>query len=153
MKTLCAFLAILLVPGIAAAQALLPVTFQWDASATPSTTENPIKYRVCYSLQAPANWPAGSLPTDRVCADAGTLLEWRLSMPTGTRYVFCTARNYGVTSDGVINPGYEQESGASNVLRIEIFAPPGNPKNIRIKSVSAAMQTISGQTMSMREGD
>ena len=67
--------AILAMATIASAQTTLPVTFQWDASTTPGTTDNPIRYRLCTSVTAPATWPTGGLPTDRVCGDAGLLLE------------------------------------------------------------------------------
>ena len=146
MKSYIFLILMLSLTTLASAQTL-PVTFAWDASTTPGTTANPIKYKLCLSPTAPTTWPAGQNPTDRICADAGTALEWKFDMTLGVRYVFATARNFGLTADGVINPNFEQESGPSNVLRIEVFAPPGRPDKVRIKSVTQAMNSISGQTL------
>ena len=144
MRLLMIALGVLLMVPLAAAQTL-PVIFQWDASTSPSPTENPIKYRLCTSATAP---PYAALPGDRVCADAGAALEQTLQMVVGIKYVFATARNLGVASDGTLDPNYEQESGPSNVLRIEVFAPPGRPDKIRIKSVQQAWGSLNGQTLS-----
>jgi len=144
MRLLMIVLGVLFVVPLAAAQTL-PVIFQWDASPSPSPVENPIKYRLCTSVTAP---PYTELPVNRVCTDAGVALEQSLQMAVGVKYVFATARNLGVSSDGTLNPAYEQESGPSNVLRVEVFAPPGRPDKIRIKSVQQAWGTENGQTLS-----
>lgn len=146
MKRILFTLIFLSLASIASAQTL-PVIFQWDASATPSTTTNPIKYKLCLSSIAPATWPVGGFPSDRICADTLTALEWKFDMAVGIKYVFATARNFGLTVDGVIDPTKEQESGPSNVLKIEVFAPPGRPDKVRIKSVTQAMGTTSGATL------
>lgn len=140
------FFSLLLISGLVFAQSI-PVTFQWDASATIGTTDNPIKYRMCSSSIAPASWPTGGFPTDRVVRDAGTALEFPVNIVVGTFYFFATAYNYGMTVDGVIDTTKLQESGPSNVLKIVVTAPPGNPSKVRIKSVTQVQGTTSGQTM------
>lgn len=122
----------------------LPLSFQWDASATQGTVDNPIKYRLCSSMLPPSAWPVGSLPTDRVIRDAGTSLELNVNSTIGTYYYFATAYNYGLTVDGVIDTTKLQESGPSNVLKIVITSPPGNPLKLRLKSVSIVAGSQSG---------
>jgi hypothetical protein len=130
------FLSLMLLLATITSAQTIPVTFAWDASVTPSTTENPIKYKLCLSPTAPATWPAGTNPTDRICAETGPLLEWKFDMTVGTRYVFATAYYYGMTVDGAIDTTKFLESGPSNVLRIEVFAPPGRPDKVRIKTTT-----------------
>ena len=146
MKKLVLLSIMLLTTSFALAQTI-PVTFAWDASVTPSTPENPIKYKLCLSPTAPATWPAGANPTDRICADAGILLEQLLNMTVGTRYIFATAYYFGMTVDGVIDPTKFLESGPSNVLKVVVFAPPGNPSKVRVKSITNVMNSTSGQIL------
>lgn len=144
MKRLFVLSLFLAIPAVLSAQTL-PVTFQWDASATVGTADNPIKYNMCHSAAAPVG---GGLPADRVCVDAATALEALVQAPRGVRFYFATARMFALTVDGALS-GDVMESGPSNVLRVEVFAPPGNPSKIRIKSVTQAMDTSSGQTVNM----
>ena len=125
----------------------LPLSFAWDASSTPGTVDNPIKYRLCSSLLPPSTWPVGSLPADWVIRDAGTALELNTNVIVGTYYFFATAINYGLTVDGILDTTKLQESGPSNVLKLVVTAPPGNPLKIRLKSVSTVMGSSSGSTL------
>lgn len=152
MKTLYAVLAVLLFASLCQAQSL-PVTFAWDASADgPGPATNPVLYRLCTTPTAPAGW-GSTLPADRVIHDAGAVLELQVGMSVGVVYVFATARNLGLSVDGTPNPNIVQESGPSNVLRIEVFAPPGRPDKVRIKSVTQVQGTTSGQTMAYRSAE
>ena len=135
-----------LLTSFAGAQTL-PLSFAWDASATPGTTDNPIKYRLCSSLLPPSAWPVGALPSDRVIREAGTALELNTNVMIGTYYFFATAYNYGLTVDGVLDTTKLQESGPSNVLKLVVTAPPGNPLKIRLKSVSIVAGSASGSTL------
>lgn len=125
----------------------VPVTFAWDASTTVGTVENPIKYNLCSTSIVPTSWPAGGFPPDRAARNAGTALELQVGIVVGTFYFFATAYYYGMTVDGVLDTTKTLESGPSNVLKIVVFAPPGNPSKVRIKSVTAAMGSTSGQTI------
>lgn len=125
----------------------LPLSFAWDASTTPGTVENPIKYRLCSTMLPPAGWPVGGLPSDRVIREAGTALELNTNIMIGTYYFFATAINYGLTVDGVLDTTKLQESGPSNVLKLVVTAPPGNPLKIRLKSVSTVAGSQSGSTL------
>ncbi|MCJ7761674.1 hypothetical protein MUP59_11135 [Candidatus Bathyarchaeota archaeon] len=125
----------------------LPLSFAWDASATPGTIENPIKYRLCSTMLPPVGWPVGGLPPDRVIREAGTSLELNTGIMVGTYYFFATAYNYGLTVDGVLDTTKFQESGPSNVLKLVVTAPPGNPLKLRLKSVSIVAGSQSGSTL------
>lgn len=148
MKNCLLLIAALLLSTLAHAQApFIPVTFAWDTSSTVGTVENPIKYNLCSTSIAPANWPAGGFPPDRAARNAGTALELQMGIVVGTFYFFATAYYYGMTVDGVLDTTKTLESGPSNVLKIVVFAPPGNPSKVRIKSVTNAMGSTSGQTI------
>jgi len=107
------------------AWAQLTVTFAWDASATPSPADNPIKYKLYTSAS-----PDYSSPT---VVEAGTALEVQKALAVGRVWVWCTAY-YNALVDG-LPTGPVLESDKSNVLQIEVFAPPGRPDKPRIKSV------------------
>jgi hypothetical protein len=124
----------------------LPLLFQWDPSATQGTADNPIKYRLCSSRLPPASWTT-PLPSDRVINEAGTALEFNVNSMVGTYYYFATAYNYGLSVDGVLDLTKIQESGPSNVLKIVITSPPGNPLKLRLKSVSVVAGSTSGATL------
>ena len=123
------------------------VTFAWDASesAATQTPSNPVKYRLCLSPVAP---PYSPLPETRTIVDTGTALEGVLPISRGITYVFATAYWCGLMSDGVCQDpvGTVSESGPSNVLKLEVTIPPGNPRNYRIRS-SVVAKTQSGQTI------
>ena len=50
----------------------------------------------------------------------------------GSCYVFATAHWCAVISDGACSGTATVESGASNVLRLPVQVPPGNPQNYRV---------------------
>ena len=127
------FIAAFMTASAAAQQ--IKVTFQWDASATQSTPENPIKYRLCWMPAMPPT--DGTYPETRTINEAGDSLVYDATMGTGTFYVFATAFYYGMRVDAVLDATRLLESGPSNVIKIEIFAPPGNPSKIRIKGATA----------------
>jgi hypothetical protein len=110
---------------------------------------NPVKYKLCTSAVDPISWPSGALPADRVCTDVGIALQQALQMAVGVKFVFATAYNLGLSVDGTPNPAVVQESGPSNVLKVEIFAPPGRPDKLRVKSVQQVMDSTSGRFMKM----
>jgi hypothetical protein len=135
-----------LLTSFAGAQTL-PLSFAWDASATLGTVDNPIKYRLCSTMLPPTGWPVGGLPSDRVIRESGTALELNTNVMIGTYYFFATAYNYGLTVDGVLDTTKFQESGPSNILKLVVTAPPGNPLKIRLKSVSIVAGSASGTTL------
>ena len=118
MKLLLAIL-LLAMPAMA-----VDVPFAWDASASPSTPENPILYRF-YTCDSVAL-------TTCIKTDVGQTLTWIEPLPIGTSYVYVTALQYTIMGDGKVS-GPIAESDKSNVMKVEIKSPPGNPKNIRIK--------------------
>ena len=75
--------------------------------------------------------------------DTGTALQYDLPMSRGTIYLYVTAWWYDLVVDG-IPQGQALESGKSNVLRVDVQIPPGNPSNARIR-VSTVANTESGQ--------
>lgn len=105
------------------------VQLAWDASATPSTPENPIQYYLYACLDSAL----------KNCAqyDAAQNLTYgpiALQHAT-TTWFYATARNHAIA---IINEAGEttmfvQESDKSNILQVKAFAPPGNPKNNRIQ--------------------
>jgi len=148
-RVLFVILAVFAIQAAAIAQTLA-VPYQWDASADgPGPVNNPVKYKLCTSAVDPISWPSGSFPADRVCIDAGIVLQQTLQMAVGIKFVFATAYNLGLSVDGTPNPAVVQESGPSNVLKVEIFAPPGRPDKLRVKSVQQVMDSTSGQFMKM----
>lgn len=120
----------------AAAQSITK-TFAWDASTTTSTPENPIRYKfyVC----------PNQTYTNCTIGDAGTALEFQYPLVTGVSYVYVTAWYNALTVDGVPTSDV-LESGKSNILKLEVRVPPGNPGNARIK-VTQIAGSASGQTL------
>jgi hypothetical protein len=148
-RVLFVILAVFAIQAAAIAQTLA-VPYQWDASADgPGPVNNPVKYKLCTSAVDPISWPSGSFPADRVCIDAGIVLQQTLQMAVGIKFVFATAYNLGLSVDGTPNPAVVQESGPSNILKVEIFAPPGRPDKLRVKSVQQVMDSTTGQFMKM----
>jgi hypothetical protein len=129
------------------AQAEAPATFQWDASVDAATApaNNPVKYRLYVS----STLPAGTVPTGATMHDTALLLEHQVSFPSGTFYVFATAYWNALTVDGVPIAGSVVESGLSNVLKVEVKVPPGNPRNARFK-VTGVAQSQTGQTVGFK---
>lgn len=142
MKKSALFVSMFLIWNIASQAQTLPVTFVWD----PSTTAG-VSYRLCWMPVAPPD--AAPYPDTRVIHESGPALEYQAQMPTGIFYVFATATVPAMTVDGI--PGGLLESGPSNVLRIEVFSPPGRPDKIRIKSVSQVADN--GQAVTVRSGE
>ena len=146
MRRTLLLLTFLLLAASAWAQAV-NVIFQWDASDSAATqaAANPVKYRLCSSLTAP---PYATLPADRIILGVETALEGTLSLTRGTFYVFATAYWCGLMVDDVCEDllGTVSESGHSNILKVELTIPPGNPKNYRIRTSSVAASQ-SGQTL------
>lgn len=125
-KAMGIILVLLLFVGVASAQ--VNVTFAWDASDTPSTATHPIGYR----LHLCSNETLTACQTN----EAGQNLEKQLQLGANSlNWVYATC--YWDLIEGQPNAGIV-ESEKSNVLRIQIFSPPGNPKNPRIKVVTVA---------------
>lgn len=116
------FLLIFLLLSSAACAA--DITFQWDASITPSLPENPILYSIYVCTDAALTQCANN--------NAGQSLTLIVRLNSGVYWVYATARNYAVVSDG-IPQGPIQESDKSNILAFRIQVPPGNPGNVKIR--------------------
>lgn len=146
MKYLLLILSMMLTIETAWAQSV-NITFAWDASDSAATAPatNPVKYRLCTSVTAP---PYATLPADRIITDAGTALEKMVPLARGTVYAFATAYWCATVVDGVCQGTAIAESGPSNILKVDISIPPGNPKNYKVKTTSIA-ETTNGQTMQM----
>lgn len=120
----------------APAMAQIPIPLTWDASATPSTPENPINYRVYKCTN----------DTMVACEqeEAGTATEFSgfMQVHAEQAYYHVTAWNYDIESEnletGEVVLGDLQESMPSNRLRVKVNQPPGNPDNIKIKVQSYA---------------
>ena len=124
MKRLILLLVVLLVPTMAVAQTVT-ITFAWDASLSgPGPVDNPVKYKLYKCTDV-----AATLCTS---ADAGIALTLAQSVATGTTYWYATAYQNGIIADGV--PMGILESGKSNVLKLIVNVPPGNPKNAKVRS-------------------
>ena len=124
MKTL--LLTVMLITLCAVAQAqTVTITFAWDASTDgPGPADNPVKYKLYKCTDA-----AATLCTS---TDAGPALTLAQSVTTGTTYWYATAYQNGIIADGV--PMGILESGKSNVLKLIVNVPPGNPKNAKVRS-------------------
>jgi len=136
-----ALLVAVLAAPMAQAQSLA-VNFQWDASsddAAAAGTVNPIKYRLKVSPNADLSLPA-VVESDRA-------LTASVTIPVGVVYVYATAYRYALVNDTPTGP--ELESGPSNVLKLEVFAPPGRPDKVRLKSVTTVAESQSGSTVKM----
>lgn len=126
--------------AIAAAQA--DVTFAWDVSdsAAGAPANNPVRYRL-YSC-------ADQALTQCAPNEAGTALEHKLTLAGGVYYILARAYWNALTVDG--NPtGDALESGNSNVLKVEVHVPPGNPKNTRVR-VTTVAESETGQAVQMK---
>jgi hypothetical protein len=136
MRNWILFCALLLVIPPVMAQVEAPATFAWDASIDAATApaNNPVKYR----LYIVTTIPGSTVPVGSVPRDAGTALEKSASFPSGTFYVFVTAYWNALTVDGVPIAGSVVESGLSNVLKVEVKVPPGNPRNAKFKVTTVA---------------
>ena len=145
-RTLFVICALFAIQAAASAQTV-NITFAWDASDSAATAPatNPVKYRLCTSATAP---PYTTLPADRVITEAGTALEKMVPLGRGTVYAFATAYWCATVVDGVCQGTAIAESGPSNVLKVDISIPPGNPKNFKVKATQIA-ETMNGQTMQM----
>jgi len=119
--------ALLMILFVAVAEAQVNITFGWDPSADgPGPADNPIKYKLYKCTDAGA--------TICTAVDAGTALELTQSVTTGVTYWYVTAYNMGLVVDGV--PSGIQESGKSNILKLVVNQPPGNPKNAKVRTYS-----------------
>jgi hypothetical protein len=147
MKSLTLFLAMMLVAAFALAQAQTPVTFAWDASDSAATAPagNPVNYRLYVSTTL----PTGTVPAGATVHDTGIVLEHLVQFTSGTFYVFCTAYWNALTVDGAPIAGTTLESGLSNVLKVEVKVPPGNPKNARFK-VTTVAESQTGQSIGFK---
>ena len=118
----------------ASAFAQVNVQFAWDASDTPSTAENPIRY---YLYQC-----SDIALTNCAQHDADTALTYGPISLThaSTTWFYATARNFSLEVDGTPT-GDLQESPKSNILQVKAFSPPGNPKNQRIQVVQIGEST------------
>lgn len=147
MKSLTLILALLFLTATSMAQAEAPATFAWDASADAATApaNNPVKYRLYVSTTL----PTGTVPTGATLHDTGLILEHQVGFPSGTFYVFATAYWNALTVDGIPIAGSVVESGLSNVLKVEVKVPPGNPKNARFKITTVA-ESQTGQSIGFK---
>lgn len=147
MKRILFVFSVMLVMRVATFAQSVNITFAWDASSDagnfPAT--NPVKYRLNVSATAP---PYATLPADRQIVEADTALEAVRPFTRGSYFVFATAYACAVVSDGICQGTEIAESGASNVLKIDVSIPPGKPGNYRIRQTQLAEST-SGQTMQM----
>lgn len=147
MKRILFIVLALFAVQVAAFGQTVNITFTWDASDSAATApaSNPVKYRMCTSATAP---PYATLPADRTIAETGTALEKMIPLGRGTVYAFATAYWCATVVDGVCQGTEIAESGPSNILKVDISIPPGNPKNYKVKTTSIA-ETTNGQTMQM----
>lgn len=118
-------------PGLA--QTPVNITFGWDKSSDdtrdPAST-HPVTYRLYVSPTAPVG---GVMPETAGKHEAGTALELMVSMSAGTYYVAASAF-WCAVHDGTQCQGTAMvESGLSNVLRLIVQVPPGNPSNYRVR--------------------
>ena len=149
MKRLTLLLVTLLIASTVAMAQSVPATFAWDASVDgPGPDNNPVKYRLYVSTTL----PAGSIPADAVQNDAGIALEKTVTFTTGTFYVFATAYWNALTVNGLPVAGTVLESGLSNVLKVEVRVPPGNPKNAKFKVTNVAQSTTGQSVIFRRRG-
>lgn len=146
MKHFTLLLATLLIVSTMAVAQTVPATFAWDASTDgPGPVTNPIKYRLYVSTAL----PAGTIPAGAIQNDAGIALEKAVSFASGTFYVFATAYCNALTVDGLPVVGSIVESGLSNVLKVDVRIPPGNPKNVKFR-VTGVAQSTTGQSVTFR---
>ena len=146
MKRLTLLLATLLIASTMALAQSVPATFAWDASTDgPGPANNPVKYRLYVS----AVLPTGTIPAGAAQNDAGIALEKAVTFTTGTYYIFATAYWNALTVDGLPVADTILESGLSNVLKVEVRVPPGNPKNAKFKVTNVA-QSTTGQSVTFR---
>jgi hypothetical protein len=117
-------------------------TVAWDASSSAATApvDNPVKYRL-YTC-------ADQTFTGCQVQEAGTALEIPHTFQSGTVFQFATAYWYALVVDGVPQ-GDIAESGKSNVMRVTVQIPPGNPGNAKIRVVDVE-PTNSGQTIGVK---
>lgn len=127
MKRLLALLVFMALPAVLSAQTVT-VTWQWDPSDSAATApvDNPVKYRLYRCADQ-------ALATCTM-SDAGTALQLAKQEGTGTSFWYATAYWNGIATDGGYNGVVE--SGKSNVVKLTVTAPPGNPKNVKIKLYS-----------------
>lgn len=122
--------------------AQLTVTFAWDASTTPSPADNPIKYRLYMSANSDLSAPT--------VTDTGQSLEMAKGLAVGRVWVWATCY-YNAIVDGTPT-GPIIESDKSNILAIEVFAPPGRPDKARIKSVTI-IGSLNGQEVKVKQAE
>ncbi len=136
MRQLLWVIAIMVVPALpASAQVPVEITFAWDASGDDTrdpASLNPVKYRLHTSATAPVD---GAIPAGAISHEAGTALELMLPLTAGSYYVFATCYWCAVVSDGACSGNATVESGPSNVLRLLVQVPPGNPRNYRVRII------------------
>jgi len=127
MKNLI-FATLLLLICAAMAEAQVSVTFVWDASADgPGPADNPIKYRLYKCTDAACTQCATPI-------DVGPALESTQPTAAGITYWYVTAYNNGIIADGV--PSGIQESEKSNIVKLVVTVPPGNPRNAKVRTYS-----------------
>jgi hypothetical protein len=150
MKRFTLLLATLLIASTMALAQSVPATFAWDASTDgPGPVTNPIKYRLYVSTTLPVG---GGIPTGAVQNDAGIALEKAVSFASGTFYVFATAYCNALTVDGIPVVGSIVESGLSNILKVDVRIPPGNPRNAKFKVTNVAQSTTGQGIIYRRRG-
>lgn len=128
MKKLFLISVFLLFVSVASAQAV-NVTFQWDPSPDAATApaDNPVKYKIYKCTDALATQCLAGM-------DVGTALTTVQPLVAGTTYWYATAYWNTVMGDGV--PAGTSESAKSNILKVVVTIPPGNPKNYKIRTSS-----------------
>ena len=127
MKNLI-FATLLLMLCASIAEAQVSVTLVWDPSTdAPGPADNPVKYRLYKCTDAACTQCAAPI-------DVGTSLESTQPNPAGISYWYVTAYNNGIVADGV--PVGIQESDKSNILKLVVTVPPGNPRNAKVRTYS-----------------
>lgn len=134
-------LVLLAAPAIAQVGGTVNATLVWDKSSDDSrdpASAHPIGYKVHVCLNA-----AGD--NCQTAIDVGTALEKPVQLaPNSLTFYFITA--YWDAVEGCADCGI-QESGRSNILRVQVFNPPGNPGNAKVKVVTVARGRDPGVTL------
>ena len=127
MKLILVVMCVLLLALPVFAQEQISVNYQWDASPSPASPDNPIKYRlnICTDEALTACTPY----------EAGTALTLSVPMASGRYWAYVTAYCYAVSADNPDGPftgGPLEESDKSNIVPSRVNVPPGNPANAKI---------------------
>jgi hypothetical protein len=126
------FFALLLVLP-AFAQTPVNITFGWDKSSDDTRNPldtHPITYKLYVSTTAPTG---GTMPANSLVYEAGSNLEKLVPLTAGTYWAAVSAQWCAVFADNACSGTALIESGLSNVLRVQVQVPPGNPSNYRVR--------------------